>query len=187
MAKFEILTGKSLAKAIAGRGKQVATFTEREHQLAYSALNHVELHHCPSHLNALLAVTPTNYRAGLIGWAKAFGKVTFDVEAKAFAFAKGKESNMAEAMNVAPAEYSREASAGAKPAKALMERVERMAEKAIKDTQTNAEDRAFAKALNNFLAMHKRSLTQPKADKPAKGNKPRLIKAKVETPVAAAA
>ena len=60
-----------------------------------------------------------------------------------------------------------------------MERVEATAKKAIEDDAASREDKAFARALNNFLTMHKRALTQPK---PEKVEKPaaRLIKAKPE-------
>lgn len=188
MASFTVLTGSALSKAIVGQGKAIATFTAREHQLAYSALNHVELHNDVKYLNALFDVTPVNYRAGLVSWAKAFGKVSFDATAKAFAYAKGKASDMEGALAVAPANYAKDANGAAKPAKSLMERVESAAKKVIEDVNATTDDKAFAKALNNFLAMHKRSLIKPVADKPAKG-KAKLIKAKTEeaAPVAEAA
>ena len=107
MAKFQVLTGKALTSAIAGRAKAVATFTEREHQIAYSALNHVELHSDVKYLNSLFDVTPANYRKGLVSWATAFGKVSFDSKERVFAYAKGKKSDMEQAMEIAPANYEK--------------------------------------------------------------------------------
>lgn len=109
MAQFQILTGKALNAAIAGRAKAVATFTEREHQIAYSALHHVELHNDPKYLNALYAVTPANYRKGLRSWSAAFGKVKFDDKAGEFVYVAGKKSNMEGALEVAPANYEKAA------------------------------------------------------------------------------
>ena len=108
MAKFEILTGAKLGKAINARGAAIATFKEREHQLAYSALNHVEMHGDPKYLNALLEITPANYRAGLVKWSVAYGKVTFDPKALTFAPAMKKKSDLEAAMQVAPADYTKE-------------------------------------------------------------------------------
>lgn len=175
MAKFDILKGKQLAKAIAGRGKAVETFTAREHQLAYSALMHVEEHHCASHLNALLNVTPTNYRAGLIAWSKAFGKVTFDAKEGQFVYSKTAKSDMEAALEVAPANYQRAAKANDKPQKSLMEATEKRMEKTIADEKASTEDKAFARAMLNSIQLYKRSKTQAKA-KPTAKSAPKLVK-----------
>ena len=106
MAKFAILTGSAIGKAIKSFGKAVATFKEREHQLAYSALNHAALENDPVYLNALYAMTPANYRGGLRAWAVAFGNVKFDETAeRPFVYAKGKATNLPEALEIAPADY----------------------------------------------------------------------------------
>ncbi|EBX4816790.1 hypothetical protein DRY87_24495, partial [Salmonella enterica subsp. enterica serovar Newport] len=63
MTSFAILSGKSLKSAIAGYGKIAATFSQKTHQLAYSALDHVEQHHDAIYCNAIYSATPKNYRA----------------------------------------------------------------------------------------------------------------------------
>ena len=77
MTAFAILTGKSLKTAVASYGKTAATFTEKTHQLAYSALNHVEQHHDAIYCNAIYSATPKNYRAAVVKLMTAFGKVAF--------------------------------------------------------------------------------------------------------------
>jgi hypothetical protein len=131
MSKFQILSGKALKSAIAGRGKAVDTFKEREHQIAVSCLHHVEAHSDVVHLNGMLSVTPSNYRRALILWACAFGKVTWNNNSKAFAFAKGKKSNLDGAESVAPADYEKEkkASEKAAPAFDIVKYLERIYEK----------------------------------------------------------
>ncbi|MCM0751527.1 hypothetical protein DEA98_09985 [Brucella pseudogrignonensis] len=71
MANFKVLKGNALGKAIEGRGEAIATFTEKEHQLAYSAIAHLDEHNDAKYVNALYAVTPVNYRAGLRAWVGA--------------------------------------------------------------------------------------------------------------------
>ncbi len=105
---IKILTGKTLAKRIAGYGKVAATFAAATHELAYGAINHVELHHCASHLNALYNATPTNYRGALRKWAVKFGKVSFDAETKTFAYEVKASSDLETAFTVSPAEYATE-------------------------------------------------------------------------------
>lgn len=107
MTTFAILTGKALKSAIAGRAKAAATFTEREHQIAYSCLHHLEVNSCPSHLNALLDATPVNYRRGLIAWASAYGKAKMNPETRQFEFSKTKKSDLPAALIVAPANYQK--------------------------------------------------------------------------------
>ncbi|MDQ0422304.1 hypothetical protein J2045_003352 [Peteryoungia aggregata LMG 23059] len=159
MTKFTIITGKALASAIKGRAAQVETFKEREHQLATSCLHHVEQHSDVVHLNGLLSVTPANYRRGLVLWAVAYGKVTYDAKERVFAFAKGKKSDLPGAESVAPADYEKAAKTGGdKTAKTLMERLENAAAKTIKDEAATPEDLALAKALAAFLQHHKRAV-----------------------------
>lgn len=194
MANFSVIKGAALGKAIAGQGKAIATFTAREHQLAYSALVHMEAQddkpasNDVKYLNALLEVTPANYRAGLIGWATAFGRVSYDAKERVFAYAKGKTADLEGAMNVAPANYAKDSNkANAAPAKSLMERVESAANKAIENADASAEDKVFARALNNFLAAHKRSLVKPVQSTPVRKEKPAKAEkvAKVEAPAQA--
>ncbi|WP_210321128.1 hypothetical protein [Aquibium microcysteis] len=170
MAKFEVLTGKALKAKVAGFGKRAATFSADMHQLAFSALQHVEDHHDPVYCTQLFQAMPTNYQASLKNWFTAFGKVTFNRDAMAFAYAKGKASDMAKAMDVSPAEFQR-AKGAAKTTSALMDRVESLAKKAIEGADTSHEDKAFARALANFVQMYK--APAPVADKPAA---PRVIK-----------
>lgn len=169
MATFEVLTGKALKARVAGFGKKAATFSADMHQLAYSALQHVEDHHDAVYCTALFAAMPTNYQASLKNWFTAFGKVKFDAESKAFAYAKGKESDMPGAMAVSPAEYQR--AKGAKAASPLMDRVESMAKKAIESGDASHEDKAFARALANFVQLYK--APRPAVDQNAT---PRVIK-----------
>lgn len=186
MAKFQVLTGKAIAKAINSFEKTAATFAEKTHQIAYSALAHVEEHHDVIYLQALFSATPMNYRKAIVDWATGLGKVTFDAKALTFAYAKGKASDMATAFDVSPAEYAR-TTKGLKAQKSLMERAERMFAKAIEDESATREDKAFAKAMANAVALYKRSLTQKPAA-PAKA-KPvaKLVKAKAAAPEAVAA
>lgn len=113
MAKFEILSGKALKSAIAGRGKAIATFTEREHQLAVSALAHLDQHNDPIYVQALYDMSPANYKRGLRLWFLEFGKVSFKAaeqgQGGAFVYAKSKPSNIEGAMEVAPANFEKAA------------------------------------------------------------------------------
>lgn len=111
-AKFAVLTGTALTSAIAGRAKAVATFTEREHQIAYSALNHSAIHNDPKYLNALYTATPVNYRKGLVSWSVAFGNVAFDKKTGVFTYVKNKKTDMDGAMDIAPANFEKQAKAG---------------------------------------------------------------------------
>lgn len=184
MSKFTVLTGAAIGKAIASFGKQIATFKEREHQLAFSALNHVEIHNDPKYLNALYAATPANYRAGLRSWAGAFGRVTFDEKAETgpFVYAKGKTSDMDGAMAVAPADYVKAQKADTAE-KAFDEVVE--LEKIIKRF---AEKGATMRTLNSLkLALSQAKLgLAPEVEKPARIVRPAKV-AKVAAPEMAAA
>lgn len=151
MAKFQVLTGKALTSAIAGRAKAIATFTEREHQIAYSALNHVELHNDPKYLNALYSVTPANYRGGLRAWAMAFGKVSFDGESGEFAYAKSKTSDMVQAMEIAPANYQKTTKAKADTAFDEIKHVEA----SLKKLTDNGASPQVIKAMEGVLRVAK--------------------------------
>lgn len=188
MTKFTIITGAALGNAIKGQASKIATFKAREHELAVSCLHHVENHSDVCHLNSLLNVTPSNYRRGLILWAAAFGKVTYDAKERVFAFAKSKKSDLDGAESVAPADYEKATKEGGdKGKKSLFERLESVAEKTVKDENATAEDIALAKALANFLKANKaHAEKQARAETnvkpaPAKAKKP----AKVAAPEAA--
>ena len=168
MAKFQVLTGSKLNSAINGFGKTVATFSEREHQLAYSALNHVELHNDPKYLNALYAVTPVNYRKGLVSWSVAFGKVSFDKAAGAFTYVKGKASKMEEAMNVAPAAYER--AAGKETTKSAFDEVKYLERVIAKMEEEGASPRVL-QAVKGALTLARTPVivqAPAKVEKPAK-------------------
>lgn len=170
---FTILTGKTLATAIEGRAKAVATFTEREHQLAYSALHHVELHNDPKYLDALYAVTPVNYRKGLRSWAGAFGKVKFDDATGKFEFVKGKTSKMDDALAIAPANYEK-ATKGKD--KSDFDEVEFLT-RALKKLTDNGGSPMSIRAIEGAIRSLKISVIETsREDKPA-----RKAKAKVET------
>lgn len=105
MATFKILTGAALKNAISGFGKKSSTYAELTHQLSYSALNHVELHHDAIYVTSLFEATPVNYRSAIVRWAVNFGSVTFDAKTTAFTYKKGKASDMDGAMKVSPADF----------------------------------------------------------------------------------
>ena len=183
-ATFKILSGKSLKSAIAGYGKTVSTFTEKTHQLAYSAINHVEEHHDAIYCNALYEATPANYRAALANWMKAFGKVTFDANEKTFTYAKGKASDLPAALQVSPADFAKDANAKPRVAVALIDRTKAMAEKVVKDDKASRADKAFARALLNFVKAHQSedadnvvSIESAKAKKPVKAKTVKTPKA----------
>jgi hypothetical protein len=107
MAKFEILNAKALSAALKTRGKAIATFKEREHQLAVSCINHAAENGRADHLNTLLEMTPGNYRLGLINWACEFGNVSYDSKERTFKIAKKKEAKIAASMDIAPADFQK--------------------------------------------------------------------------------
>lgn len=177
MANFQVLTGKTLKSKIAGFGKKAATFAADLHQLAYSALNHVEEHHDAVYVTALYNAMPTNYRLSVVKWSTALGKVTFDPKTLEFSYAKGKTSDMVKAMAVSPAEFSRETKAGERKVAALIDRVDATAKKAVADPAASGDDIAFAKALSNFVQAYKASLIKSaESVKQTAPRKPRLIK-----------
>lgn len=164
MAQFQILTGKALSSAIAGRAKAVATFTEREHQIAYSALHHVELHNDPKYLNALYAVTPVNYRKGLRAWSQAFGKVKFDDATSAFAYVPGKTSNMEGALETAPANF--EKAGGKKKDAGEFDEIAYL-ERALKKLEDNKASTRTITAMKGVLTVAKSAFIEVSRDKAA--------------------
>ncbi|NEH72287.1 hypothetical protein [Rhizobium leguminosarum] len=123
MAQFAIITGKALKNAIAGRGAQIATFTQREHQLAVSALAHLGEHNDVIYVQALYDMSPANYQRGLRLWFCEFGKCTFKANESGkggvFVYAKSKATDIEGAMKVAPANFEKEAKEGTTEAKAF--------------------------------------------------------------------
>lgn len=169
MTTFAILSGKALKGAIASYGKTASTFAERTHQLAYSALLHVENHHDAVYCNAIFAATPKNYRGALVTWFKSFGKVSFDAAKSEFTYSKGKKSDLPTALMVSPADYAKaKADTTDKAGKSLLERLEAMVESTFKSEKATDDDRTLASAVNKVLLAHKR--TMPKAEEPAKSN-----------------
>lgn len=112
MAQFAIITGKALKTAIAGRGAQIATFTQREHQLAVSAIAHLGEHNDVIYVQALYDMSPANYQRGLRLWFCEFGKCTFKAnetgKGGAFVYAKSRATDIEGAMKVAPANFEKE-------------------------------------------------------------------------------
>jgi hypothetical protein len=174
MTAFQILTGSALKSAIAGRAKAAASFTEREHQLAASCLMHVEQHSCPSHLNALYQATPTNYRAGLVAWSLAFGRVAFDKGTGAFTFAKGKKTDVDGLLAIAPANFEKQSKAAARAEKEFD--VAAYLAKVV-DTLTNKDaDPRVIQAVKGALNLTKMPAPQAKAEKPARTKAPKADK-----------
>lgn len=183
MAQFNVLKGAALGKAIAGQGKAIATFTAREHQLAYSALSHLDEHNDAKYLNALYAVTPANYRGGLRGWAMAFGKASFDTEKGEFGYAKGKKSDLEKAMEVAPANYAKESKGG--NAEQPFDEIDYL-EKTLKRLQDKGASVQTIKAMEGVVRVAKgTALTVIKAEKAAA--KVPKAEQQMTLPVAAAA
>ncbi|MEN5275776.1 hypothetical protein ABE527_02385 [Brucella sp. TWI432] len=182
MTQFNVLKGAALGKAITGQGKAIATFTAREHQLAYSALAHLDEHNDAKYLNALYAVTPANYRGGLRAWVLAFGKASFEADNNEFAYAKGKKSDLEKAMEIAPANYAKEAKGG--KAEQPFDEIEYL-EKALKRLQDKGATIQTIKAMEGVVRVAKgTALTVIKAEKAA--SLPKAEK-QLALPVAAAA
>lgn len=148
MATFAILTGKKIASAIASFGKVAATFSQRTHQIAYSALNHVELHHDACYVQALYEATPVNYRKAIADWATYHGKVAFDAKTLTFTYAKRKASKMDEALQVSPADFTK-ANKGPKASTetALIDKTEKAFNKVLADPKARKADKAFARTM----------------------------------------
>ncbi len=146
MAQFAILSGKALKTAIAGRGAQIATFTQREHQLAVSALAHLGDNNDPIYVQAIYDMSPSNYRTGLRLWFCEFGKCTFKVaengKGGTFILAKKRETNLDGAMKVAPANFAKEVNAATTPAKEFSAS-EYLAKVVEKLTKENADPRVI--------------------------------------------
>ncbi|MBR2689182.1 MAG: hypothetical protein IKE42_15120 [Aquamicrobium sp.] len=204
MTAFAILTGKSLKNAVANYGKTAATFTEKTHQLAYSAINHVEQHHDAIYCNAIYSATPKNYRAAVVKWMTAFGKVAFDAIKLVFTYSKGKKSDLPAAFVVSPAEYEKAKGATENKAKAaLIDRIAKIADATLDNDDAGQDDKNFAlfmatqikkyremtakakPAASNVVDM-KPTETKPAAgeDKVAKEAAPKASRPKVAKPAA---
>lgn len=145
MNAFTILTGKTLKNAVAGYGKTAATFGQKTHQLAYSALNHVEQHHDAVYCNAIYSATPKNYRAAVVKWMTGFGKVVFDAVKLVFTYAKGKKSDLPAALATSPADYEKaQKSTTAKSKSALIDRMSKVADTTLDDDDAGQDDKNFA-------------------------------------------
>ena len=206
MTAFAILTGKSLKNAVANYGKTASTFTEKTHQLAYSALNHVEQHHDAVYCNAIYSATPKNYRTAVVKWMTAFGKVAFDAAKLVFTYAKGKKSDLPTALATSPAEYEKaKKSTTAKGKAALIDRMAKIADNTLDDDDAGQDDKNFAlfmatqikkyremtakakpaAAAGSNVVEIKKSETAPAEGKTVKEAAPKASKPKVAKPVAA--
>jgi hypothetical protein len=149
MAQFQVLEGKKIAGAIKGFGAKAATFSTLVHQIAYSAINHVEQHHDAIYCNAFYNALPVNYRKMVTDYMTAFGKVSFDAKELVFAYSKGKKSDLETALTVSPAEFQRQKKAG-------MERVDTV-------------EKALASFLTRLQAIKDKSGLDPRVLSAAKG------------------
>lgn len=175
-AKFVVLTGSALTSAIAGRAKAVSTFTEREHQIAYSALNHCSISNDPKYLNALYTATPANYRKGLVLWSVEYGNVAFDQKTGAFKYAKGKTFNMDSAMDIAPANFEKQAKAAKEAKETAFDEIKYLEGVVAKFEDKKGSPRIL-QALKGALTMAKsEAIEAAKAPaKPAKVKKPKAV------------
>jgi hypothetical protein len=150
---FTVLEGKKIAGAIKGFGKKCATFSGLVHQIAYSAINHVEAHHDAIYCNAFYNALPVNYRKMVADYMTAFGKVTFDSKDLTLTYAKSKKSDLESALTVSPADFQKTKKAGGEKVdtveKALASFLTRL--EAIKD-KSGLDPRviAAAKAIANI-------------------------------------
>lgn len=168
MAKFAIITGKALKNAIAGRGAQIATFTEREHQLAVSALAHLGEHNDVIYVQALYDMSPANYRTGLRLWFCEFGKCNFKAGEKGqggtFVYAKSKPSNIEGAMQIAPANFEKAQKDGAAETKTFD--VAAYLEKAVKKLTDENVDIRVIRAIEGALKVAKGPVVVVRNQKP---------------------
>lgn len=191
MAQFSVLKGKGIAKAIAGFGAKAATFSQLMHQIAYSALNHVEEHHDACYVQQFYDAAPVNYRAMLVTWFTNFGRVSFDAKALTFTYAKSKKSDMDGALAVSPAEFQKESKGGAakedtveKVIASMMTRLE-----AIRDKGTKIDPRIMQAAKGLVLLAEGKAGQAPaelvKSDKAAKAKKAKPAPAATQEAAAA--
>lgn len=193
MAQFSVLKGKGIAKAIAGFGAKAATFSALVHQIAYSALDHVEQHHDACYVQQFYDAAPVNYRAMLVNWFTNFGRVSFDAKALTFTYVKSKASDMDGAMAVSPAEFQKEKKGGASEKadtqeKVLASAITRL--EAIREKGGKVDPRVL-QAIKGALAIveGKAGDGKPELVKAAKPAKAKTAKAApaTETPEAVAA
>ena len=195
MAKFEIISGKALKSAIAGRGKAIATFTEREHQLAVSALAHLDQHNDTIYLQALYDMSPVNYKRGLRLWFVEFGKCTFKADEKGtggtFVLAKKQSTNLEGAMEIAPANFEKATKEATTEAKAFStaDYLEKVIEKLKKEdadvTVIRAVEGALRVAGGPVLVVRNQRPLPAAGEKKAAAKKPEAIEAPAANNIAA--
>lgn len=174
---IKILKGAALTRAVAGIRKKADTFSKAIHETAYGALLHVEDHQCPSHLNKLIDSVPVNYRGMIMAYAKAFGRVAWDTETKAFTFAKGKKSDLDTAFRVSPANYERDTKAAkAADTPFTVEAEIAMIEKFIERIADKGARKKTLSALRGVVQVAKgTAIKQAAPAKPRKGAKPKVV------------
>ncbi len=144
-----LIAGKNLKSAINAYGKQAATFAEKMHQLAASAVAHLNAHNELCYVQQLYDATPLNFRPVLREYIVNFGKVKFnaiDAKTKApvnkFELSTGKklpENAESVMLTVTPSEFAKAAKSGnaADPkkydAKAKLESLQRSIETMMED------------------------------------------------------
>ncbi len=191
MAQFAVLKGKGIAKAISGFGAKAATFGQLVHQIAYSALDHVEEHHDACYVQQFYNAAPINYRAMLVTWFTNFGRVAFDAKSLTFTYAKSKKSDMEGALAASPAEFQKDAKGGAakgddtveKAVASLITRLEAIADK----TSVDPRVMQAAKGLQRLVSGQVQAEGKPKVVKAEKAKPAKVKKAKAapaETPAA---
>lgn len=193
MAQFSVLKGKNISKAIAGFGAKAATFSALVHQIAYSALDHVEQHHDACYVQQFYDAAPVNYRAMLVNWFTNFGRVTFDAKALTFTYAKSKASDMDGAMAVSPADFQKEKKGGASEKtdtqeKVLASAITRL--EAIREKGGKVDPRVIQAIKGALAIVEGKADAKPtliKAEKPAKAKKAAKAAPATETPEAVAA
>lgn len=109
------------------------------HTAAVSCLNHVAEHNDPALLNKLFAnLSGVTRKAAFIEWANKFGNVEYVPESKSFAYTKGKEQDIAGAMDAPFWEFKPEPEWQPFDLKAQLASLVKRAEKASADPR-NAE------------------------------------------------
>ena len=198
MSKFEVLNGSAIGKAITSFGKAITSHKAREHQVAYSAIAHMEPKeegkapsNDPKYLNALYAATPANYRAGLKNWALAFARVRFDDKAEngPFVYNPKGTADLVGAMDVAPADYAKATSDKAAAPLNLVKAIEGLIKKAIEANVSARELNALKLCLSGLQNGEMKSAPVPvsvkvKAVKPVAGSGKIVARAPKVQPVA---
>lgn len=158
---IRILEGKALSSAIKSAGKSAATFSKLMHEVAYGAILHCEKHTDATYVNLAYDTMPGNYRTMVRQWFEHFGKCSFDAASMKFTYSKGKKSDLETALAVSPADFKKEKAPKDQEKPAFMERVEKLATKAIADVDTTPEDREFARRLADLIKAVRASRNKP--------------------------